>query len=401
MLRLTSNDRDMLAGKRGKAAQFAMQTLTDIGEAHGAERFVEIEWAHVASAYCQTQANIDFAAQLTAWNARVAVPTTLTACSINTAAQRPHDALAADLVRAYEEMGCEPTLSCAPYHARQEPSAGLHLAWCESSAVVYANSVLGARTNCYPEFVDMCAAIAGRVPEFGMHKDEGRRATLHVSVRDTPDDWLTDDWFFQSLGILIGKRAGSEVPVITGLPADTTRDQLRSLGSAAASAGSIDMFHAVGLTPEAPDVETAAQGCQLGAPIEVTGNDVRSVAAKLCTDTGEPVSAVCVGAPHFSSGEFRELARLLGGRTAALPIIASTSGAVLAELEHDDLIARLQQSGVVFVTGRCTYYAPFAGELGGHVMTNSAKWAWYAPASLGVAVTFASLVDCVEKAING
>ena len=401
MLRLTSIDRDTLAGKRGEAAQFAMQTLVDIGAAHGAQCFVDIEWAHVASAYCQTQANIDFAAQLTEWNARVAVPTTLTACSINTAAQRPHDALAVDLVRAYTEMGCEPALSCAPYHTRDEPSAGSHLAWCESSAVVYANSVLGARTNCYPEFVDMCAAIAGRVPQFGMHTAEARRATLHFKIRDVPDDWLHDDWFFQSLGILIGRRSGSEVPVVTGLPGDSTRDQLRSLGSAAASAGSIDMFHAVGLTPEAPDLETATQGCSPGAPILVTENEVRSVAAELCTDTREPVSAICVGAPHFSIGEFRELARLLDGRAAALPIIASTSGAVLAELGMDDRLESLQRSGVIFVTGRCTYYPPVAGDLGGHVMTNSAKWAWYAPASLGIAVTFASLADCVERALDG
>ncbi len=391
----------MLAGKRGEAARFAMRTLKDIGEAYGAERFVGIEWAHVASAYCQTKANVDFAAQLTAWNARVAVPTTLTACSLDAQSRRPSDVKAAELIRAYEAMGCEPALSCAPYHTRVEPSAGSNLAWCESSAVVYANSVLGARTNCYPEFVDMCAAITGRVPEFGMHREEGRRATLHVDVLNVPNDWLADDWFFQSLGVLTGRRAGNGVPVITGLPAKTRRDQLRSLGSAAASAGSLDMFHAVGLTPEATDLGTAAQGQSLGDPIVVEVDDIRSVAAGLCSDTREPVSAVCVGAPHFSEDEFRQLARLLEGRVAKLPVIASTSGAVLARLEQDNLLKRLRECGVTFVTGRCTYYRPLAGDLGRHVMTNSAKWAWYAPANLGVAVTFASLTDCVERAVDG
>ncbi len=401
MLRLTSVEQDMLAGKHGAAARFAMRTLTDTGEAYGAERFVEIEWAHVASAYCQTQANIDFAAQLTAWNARVAVPTTLTACSLNTASPRSNDSQASELLRAYEAMGCEPVLSCAPYHTRGEPTLGSNLAWCESSAVVYANSVLGARTNCYPEFLDMCAAISGRVPEFGMHLDRGRRATLHVEVRNIPDGWYADDWFFQSLALLIGRQSGSRVPVISGLSQDTTRDQLRALGSAAASAGSIDMFHASGLTPEAPDIETAAQGESLGAPVTVTERDVQSVATELCTYTREPVSAICVGAPHFSSDEFRQLAHLLDGRRVGLPLIASTSGAVLAELGQQGLLEPLQESGVTFVTGRCTYYRPLAGELGRHVMTNSAKWAWYAPANLGVAVTFASLADCVARAIDG
>ena len=401
MLRLTSVDREMLAGKHGKAAQFAMRTLSDIGEMCGAERLVDIAWAHVASAYSQTQANVDFAAQLTAWDTRVRVPTTLTACSVNTASERPRDAQALELVRVYEGMGCEPVLTCAPYHTRTEPARGTHLAWCESSAVVYANSVLGARTNRYPEFVDMCAAIVGRVPEFGMHREESRRATLHVDVTDIPEDWLADDWFFQSLGLLVGRKAGSEVPVISGLPAQTTRDQLRALGSAAASAGSLDLFHAIGLTPEAPDLETAALGGALGAPIVVTEGDVRRAAAELCSEASEPVSAICVGAPHFSSAEFRQLAVFLDGRTATLPIIASTSSAVLAELDQQGLIGSLQQSGVTLVTGRCTYYPPLAGELGGHVMTNSAKWAWYAPANLGVAVTFTSLADCVARAVDG
>ncbi|MDJ0711078.1 MAG: aconitase X catalytic domain-containing protein [Woeseiaceae bacterium] len=401
MLRLNSADREMLSGNCGEAAQFAMRMLFDIGEAFGADEFVDIEWAHVAGAYCQTRANVDFAAQLTRWNARVAVPTTLTACSLDMQSPSLQDSSARDLVRAYEAMGCEPVLSCSPYHTRDEPGPGAHVAWCESSAVVFANSVLGARTNCYPEFMDMCAAITGRVPRFGMHADENRKATLRIDVRDIPLQWFDDAWLFQSLGILVGKQAGRQVPVITGLPRSTKLEQLRALGSAAASAGSLLMFHVPELTPEAPSLDAATHGEAVNATFVIEAADIRAAAAALCSNTTEPVAAVCVGAPHFSTEEFGELARLFDGRRSQLPFIAATSGAVLTRLDRSGLLVSLQESGVRFVTGRCTYYRPAVDGVGGHVMTNSAKWAWYAPAGLGVAVTFASLEDCVARAVDG
>ena len=398
MLDLSSTDLEMLSGSRGDGARFAMETLVGIGQAYGAKRFIDIEWVHVASAYCHTQANIDFARKLTEWGTRVSVPTTLTSCSFDPRKPVGDNANAAELIELYTSMGCEPVLSCAPYHTRQEPEFGAHLAWCESSAVVYANSVLGARTNRYVEFIDMCAAITGRVPEFGLHQTTNRKATVVFDLHEIPEDWFTDEWMFHSLGILVGSRSGDQVPAINGLGAETTVEQLRALGSAAASAGSVSMFHAVGITPEAPTLGAACQDVAPRMSIDVGPADIFAAAASLCSQTNDAVTAICVGAPHFSVAEFRGLARLLGGRQVQKRLVASTSAATLGHLHESGLSHELEQSGVEFITGRCTYYRPIAADLGRHVMTNSAKWAWYAPSDLGVAVTFASLSDCVERA---
>ncbi len=380
--------------------QFALRILLAVGEMHGASRFIDITWAHVASAYCHTQANIDLADRLLQWNARVSVPTTLTACSYDPNVPGAADARAIALTEAYRTMGCEPVLTCAPYQVRQEPTFGTHIAWCESSAVVYANSVLGARTNRYPEFIDISAAILGRVPETGLHLRENRRATVVFELQDVPPDWYMDDWLFQSLGILVGQRCGHAVPAIQGLPSTTTHDQLRALGSAAASSGSIEMFHAVGLTPEAPTLEAACQSCTPAVTHVVNRSDIERIAAGLGTVGTEPVSAVCVGAPHFSLAEFELLARLLNGRVISpnLKFVASTSAAVVGEMAGKGILDQLRASGVEITTGRCTYYGPLVADLGQHVMTNSAKWAWYAPSNLGIQVSFASLAECVDRA---
>jgi len=397
MLDLSSTDQEMLSGSCGEGPRFAMETLVSIGKAYGASRFIDIEWAHVASAYCHTQANIDFAKRLTEWGTKVSVPTTLTSCSFDPRKPTGNNACAAELIDLYTRMGCEPILSCAPYHTRQEPEFGAQLAWCESSAVVYANSVLGARTNRYVEFIDMCAAITGRVPEFGLHEAANRKATVVFDLHDMPEDWIADEWMFHSLGILVGSQSGNQVPAINGLNADTTVEQLRALGSAAASSGSVSMFHAVGITPEAATLDAACQDVPPQMLIDIGPADISAAAASLCSKTNDEVTAICVGAPHFSIADFRGLARLLDGRQVRKRLVASTSATTLGQLHESGLSRELEQSGVEFVTGRCTYYRPIAADLGRHVMTNSAKWAWYAPSDLGVAVTFASLSDCVER----
>jgi predicted aconitase len=401
MLDLSPVDNEMLSGSRGEGARFAMETLVSVGEAFGAERFIDIEWAHVASAYCHTQANIDFARKLTEWGTIVSVPTTLTTCSFDPRNPSGNNAVATELIELYTNMGCEPALSCAPYHTRDEPGIGAQLAWCESSAVVYANSVLGARTNCYVEFVDMCAAITGRVPECGLHQTANRKATVVFELHDLPEDWFADEWMFHSLGILVGSQSGDQLPAITGLKPDTTVEQLRALGSAAASSGSVSMFHAVGITPEAPTLNAACQDVAPQRSIKIVPADIVAAAASLCTPTEDAVTAICVGAPHFSPTEFRDLASLLDNRQLRTRLIAATSAVTLGYLHESGLLRTLEHSGVEFVTGRCTYYRPIAADLGNHVMTNSAKWAWYAPSDLDVAVTFASLSDCVERACSG
>ena len=401
MVNLRPREREMLDGREGAAAQFSMNLLLDVAESYSAPRFVDIAWAHVAGAYDNTRANIDFARHMANRGARVSVPTTLTSCSFDTSAPVAGNTRAIELIALYESMGCEPVMTCAPYHARPEPTPGTHLAWCESSAVVYANSVLGARTNRYVEFFDLCAAITGCVPKFGLHCDEMRRAATVIELDRIPEAWFAEAWFFQALGVLVARRVGDRVPVIDGLPATTTRSNLRNLGSAAATSGAVNIFHAVGLTPEAPDLDTACQGSTPEFYETIDSQAILRANKSLSTGATSPATAVCVGAPHYSMTEFEYLSKLLDGRTTKLPVIASTDGATLAQLEYSGLLAKFREQHISIVSGRCTYYKPFAGELGNHVLTDSAKWAWYAPTALGIDVTFASIGECIERAVRG
>ena len=159
---------------------------------------------------------------------------------------------------AYVAMGCRPTWTCAPYQLPDRPAFGEHVAWAESNAIVFANSVLGARTNRYGDFIDICAAITGRVPDHGLHTDEARRATVVVRLEGLTDALLDDELLYPVLGHLLGRRAGSDVWAIDGLPPNTSEDRLKAIGAAAASSGSVALFHAIGVTPEAPTWEAVA-----------------------------------------------------------------------------------------------------------------------------------------------
>jgi predicted aconitase len=405
-MQLTEKDRQMLSGAHGEGVQLGMRMLTRIAHAFDADRLIDIKWAHVASAYDHSQANLDFALRLAESKTRVAVPTTLTACSLNLQDSKPGGAdvaVAMRLIELYKAMGCNAVMTCAPYHTRAEPGLGEHIAWCESSAVVYANSVLGARTNRYVEFLDMCAAVTGRAPEFGLHVTEKRRATLLFRLQGIPDEWLHQEWMFHALGMHLGKRSDDSVAAIEGLPPETGSDLLRALGAAAAASGSISMFHAIGITPEATTRQDAFQNVDPEAEIMVTQEDIRAAANSLSRNSGEPLTAVCLGAPHFSRSEFDALIDLLAGRRVAdsVQLHVATSGAVLADLQRAGHAETLQEAGVNIVTGRCTYYRPVIKGCDGHVMTNSAKWAYYAPSGLGASVTFASLAACIESACAG
>ena len=307
------------------------------------------------------------------------------------------------VIELYRQMGCRTVMTCAPYHTRAEPVLGQHVAWSESSAVVYANSVLGARSNRYDEFLDMCAAITGRVPDAGLHRTRNRRAAILCNLKEIPEAWLDDDRFYHVLGYLIGRDAGTDIPAINGLPGTVRKEQLRALGTAAAASGSLSMFHAIGVSPEAATREEAFLGESPHRIVDIGPDEIRAAAGMLDTADARPLAAVCVGAPHFSIDEFEQLLSLTEGITIRPDIhfYVATSRHVLEDIRERGWLEMLQKSGVEFVTDRCTYYAPIIEGCDGRVMTASAKWAYYAPGNLGSSVTFASLEDCVQSAAAG
>jgi predicted aconitase len=308
------------------------------------------------------------------------------------------------LMDAHTALGCEASFTCAPYQLKNRPMLGQQIAWAESNAIVFANSVLGARTNRYGDFIDLCAALTGRAPASGLHLSENRHARLHVAVEDF--DALSDarDLAFAALGFVVGERANGLIPAVTGLPANTTEDELKALGAAAASSGALAMFHAVGLTPEAPTLAIACGGAEPQTVLRVTPQDLLAVRARLNhAQPGDPLVAVCVGTPHFSLAEFERLLGLLQEHSAPFKtdFYVNTSRFILWQLEEDGRADTLRRRGVQIVTDTCTYITPILRNARGLAMTNSGKWAHYAPGNIGVDVAFGSLAECVRSAIRG
>jgi predicted aconitase len=408
-MQLTSDEAAMAAGARGAGAAMAMRIVAETARLMGAPRLIPIESAHIDGALYHGDSGTLFAERLVEGGAAVAVRATLnvgaidlTGCSRNRLPEHER-AMAERMMNAYRRLGCEPTWTCAPYQAGHRPRRGAQVAWGESNAVVFCNSVLGARTNRYGDFLDIACAIAGRAPDYGLHRTENRRATLVVDLSAVDPEFLASDVAWPVLGSLYGRLAGSAVGVITGLTMRPWEDILKGFGAAAASTGAVALFHVAGATPEAPD-EAAA--CHQQPPLErvtVTMEMVRDAQRRLSTaERADRVDAVAVGSPHLSLEEFDVLRRLLRGRRLSVPLYACTGRHVLRILERDGHRASLESSGVVIVADTCVVVTPILPERPGAIlMTNSGKFAQYAPSNTGYGVLYGSLSDCVETAVSG
>ncbi len=393
----------MLAGEQGEATRIAMELLVAAGEVEGADSMLDISRAHIDSCLYHGLAGLDFATMLAEAGGRVAVPTTLNVSSLDLLhpdLYRGDEATARqsrEQMRAYEQMGCLPTWTCAPYQLPDRPEFGEQIAWGESNAIVFANSVIGARTNRYGDFIDICCALTGRAPATGLHTDEGRRATVRIDL-DIADAVLDLELFYVGLGHVLGRVAGTSVVVMNGLDARADDDRLRALGATAASSGAVGLFHVAGVTPEAPSVDEALGGRSPERALVIDGADISRALAELGS-TSESLGAVSVGTPHASASEIETLAGLCEGRRTTVPFFVNTGRNVMAETT--DAVAVGEEFGVTFVTDTCNYITPIIGEIDGAVMTNSGKWAFYAPGNLGVQVVMGSLADCVESAVVG
>lgn len=409
MAELSAEERDIAAGARGDGAAMALRIVAEAARLMGAPRLIPIASAHIDGALYHGDSGTLFAERLVAGGARVAVRATL-----NVGALTPHGCIAtrlpparhdmaARMMRAYEAMGCEPSWTCAPYQAGHRPQRGTDVAWGESNAVVFCNSVLGARTNRYGDFLDIACAISGRAPDYGLHRPENRIATLLIDVSGLSGELRRSDVFYPVLGALLGREAGTAVAVIEGLQGCADEDRLKALGASAASAGGVGLFHVAGVTPEAPDAATALGGKPPAQTVVVTPERIAAELARLSTaGASERVDAVAIGSPHLSLAEIDALERRLAGRRLAAPLYANTGRHVLKPLEEQGRRGALEKAGVVFVVDTCVVVTPIMPELkGGVLMTNSGKFAHYAPGNTGYAVTYGSLAECVESAVAG
>ncbi len=408
-LRLTDEERALLDGARGSAAALAMRMVVALARMVGASRLLEVTRAHIDSCLFHGQAGLDFAQHLADAGGEVVVPTTLNVSSLDLR----HPALvrldgqdrtdARALMDAYERLGCRPTWTCAPYQLQDRPGLGEHVAWAESNAIVFANSVLGARTERYGDFIDICAALTGRVPDHGLHRDDARRAEVVFDCSDLGHDLLAEPVVFPLVGHVVGAVTGDAVPVVVGLP-PATEDDGKALGAAAASSGGVAMFHAVGSTPEAPTLDAALHGEPPLRTVAVTAAMLRNARAQLTTSDTTELAGVAVGTPHFSLAEFDRLRRLLAaaGRSAQVPFHVNTGRDVWDQVVDHGWAHDLEAAGVTVVVDTCTYITPVLDATRpGVVLTDSAKWAYYAPGNIGVEARFASLAACVDSAVAG
>ncbi len=408
-LHLTDEDARRLDGGDGPAIRLAMRVVVRLAEALGAEELLDISAAHVDSCMYHGRAPLEFAERLAADGATVVVPTTLNASSLDLLhpdlyrGDPEEGLLARRLMDAYVGMGCRPTWTCAPYQLEERPAFGEQIAWAESNAIAFANSVLGARTDRYGDFVDICAAVTGRAPAAGLHLDENRRATIVFRLGELTPELYTSSLLPQVLGTLVGSVVGNRVPVIDGVPDPPGEDWLKALGSAAASAGSVGMFHVVGATPEAPTLEVALGGRQPDEVVVVRPDDLRRTRDLLTTAVGSDLATVSLGTPHYSVAEISRFVEALAGRNVhpTVDVYISTGRGVLDEVEDRGWAEGLRSAGVTIVTDTCTYVTPILRETSRPAMTDSAKWAYYAPGNLGVDVVLASTRECVESAVAG
>lgn len=409
MLQLTDRDRGLLDGTYGPGAQMAMSIMVRMAEVYGAETLLDISAAHIDSALYMGQATLDFAERLAGLGARVVVPATTNVSGVDEAGWRawpvpPEWAeMAQRQMAAYLALGCSPTFTCAPYQSAPRPHFGQQIAWGESNAIAFANSVLGARTERYPDLLDICAAITGRVPLVGLHLTENRAASLVLRLDGVPLALQAADEFYPVLGYVTGRLAGERVPAIDGLAVVPTEDQLKALCAAAASSGAVALCHVVGVTPEASTLDAACQG---RVPPELHVLDMavlrRAAAALTTADTGV-LDLVALGCPHFSPAEFRQLAPLLAGRKRSPRTrFLVTTGRIVAEwAEQEGLLEPLAAFGGELTLDTCILTTPMLPSDVRCLMTNSAKYAYYAPGMLNTAVTYGSLSDCVRSAVAG
>lgn len=404
---LTPDERAFLDGVHGEAAATAMRLMVAAAELLGAARLVEIASAHIDGCLYHGDGGVEFAERLVAGGGRVRVPTTLNVGALDllhpgrVRGDAHHAAMARRQMEAYVAMGCAPTWTCAPYQAGHRPAPGEQVAWGESNAIAFANSVLGARTERYGDFLDACCALTGRAPLHGLHLAENRRARVVVDLSAVPEALKRRDVFYPVLGTWLGMEFGREVTALVGLPADLTEDQLKALGAAGASSGAVALFHVVGVTPEAPTLEAVVGDPDTVLRITPTPSMLREALRRLSTTDAEQVDAVAVGSPHFSREEFAELVRLVRGRRMAVPFYACTGRHVMVDLEASGDAALLAEAGVEVVVDTCVVVTPILPATGGVLMTCSGKFAHYGPSNTGYEVVYGGLEECVASAETG
>ncbi|KAL7818043.1 DUF521 domain-containing protein [Trichoderma aethiopicum] len=411
-IELSGRDNAMLQGAHGQAAQAAMRIILRMAAIEGAPRLIDITQVHIDGCVYTGPGSLRFAETLRDWGGKVVVPTTLNSISVDQRRWRAQGVPSAfgeaaeKLAKAYTDMGALPTYTCAPYLLSSAPKRGEQVAWAESNAVVYANSVLGAKTMKYPDFLDICIALTGRAPYGGLHIERNRLASLCVEL-PLLEEGDVDDSFYPLLGYYVGGIVGSRIPVVVGLDVlRPSRDDLKAFGAAFSTMASAPMFHIVGVTPEAATLQDAIGEREGVETIRLELGQLESVWRTLNTaKENAPVDLISLGNPHFSLAEMRRLAGLCRGRIKhdGNTVMVTCGRATYGLADQAGLIEQLRQFGVEIITDTCWCMIgePVIPSTSRTIVTNSAKYAHYGPGLTGKGFYFGSLERCVDAACDG
>lgn len=417
-MRLTDHEKAMLDGAHGKAKARAMDLLVRYGEALGAERLVETN--NVAGAFnastpsVQALAARGFDAVYSELNLdsdevvevpRMAVNTCQLITGIDNANWRTQgipDDLAEQQKRGEAflgQRGINMHATCTPYQVGNVPVKGEHCAWMESSAVVYCNSVLGARTNTEGKESTGAAALTGRIPDWGFHLDANRHGTRLIEVDIAVEDVM--DWGL--LGCWLGELVQDEIPVLTGALVNPTLIKLKHFGAAASSSGGVEMYHLPGTTPEAASVEDAFRGRQIADTLRYGAAERRRAYENLNCARERKIDFVMLGCPHNSIDQVWLIASLLEGRRISpnTALWVHTPRALRDTAARNGYVRMIEDAGGVVMSDTCPAISRHMPKGVRTVATDSAKQAHYLPAITGVEAWFGSVRDCIEAAITG
>ena len=393
---LTREQERMLAGEYGEVLERNFRLLVRLGEIYGADRMIPVSSVQVAGVSYKSigDPGLEFLEDIAEKGARVRVPTTLNPAGMDLQDWRelgfPEDFAEKQLriMEAFRRMGIMMTVTCTPYLVGNLPRFGEHIAWSESSAVSFANSVIGARTNREGGPSALAAALCGVTPNYGLHLDENRRPTLVVEVtaglRDAAD--------FGALGYHIGKIVKSGVPYFRGIR-DATVDQLKALGAAMAASGAVALYHVEGITPEAGRVRV--EGLE---SIEVGEKELEEARSKL--NTGTDPDIIILGCPHASLNEISEFARKVNGRELRKPVWICTSRTTKDAAERMGYAEIIERAGGKIVADTCAVVSPIERMGFKTVGVDSGKAANYLPGFCKQQVVFGSVDELLKKVMG-
>jgi predicted aconitase len=397
-MNLTKEEQDMLSGSHGEGIQKAMEILVALGEIYGARDMVPITSSQVSGVSYKNlgDAGLEFLQDWAAKGARVIVPTTLNPAGVDIENWKALGISAEfakkqkELIDAYVSMGITPSCTCAPYMTGNAPKFADHIAWSESSAVCFENSVMGARTNREGGPSALAAAIAGCTPRYGLHLAANRKASFVIEVECE----LKDHADYGALGYIIGKKAGQKVPYFYFKKNKNIRsDYLRTLGATMAAAGSVALYHVDGVTPEAKRYNMVLSYAE-----RIIINDLKEGYAALNSDS-QDIDFVAIGCPHASLDELKEISLLLKGKKVKATVWITTARKIREKAAP--LVEEIEKSGAHVVSDTCMIVAPIE-ELGFKTMaTNAGKAACYAPSHCKLSTRYGSLKKCIDAAVSG